>query len=484
MFFPTVTLLCYLLSTYCFIATVYPQKSLAKKSFCALLLTSVTLAVMPFLNETLYWLVGMAHFWAASLLLVAFALAIKAIRDRSNIALAVCLLLFFLNGTLLEQPCVFQGVIAFLMTLYFLSSRNKRGALIMGLCLLASTAAFVTVFISPATASRMGPMKDLPFLRHLIRALVVAVGFGAFTILKFFMKPVVYVFLLFLPSIAQSTPAFDEKLASRVRAWHIVFATALIAPLMQAITGWAIGVGQPGRGEGFLIWMMGTVWVLLWSFCYRGKLSRIQSPRLCSWRWGGLLLCLLISFNFLDLIGDSKTALLFESENIAREASITRQKTQGKGDIVIPSWEMRPNLLYFWDLEPWPEDYKNTFFAHVHGIKKVFVLPRALCQDDSALIRFMGGDPKPLEEIAERGDSNTQVTVGELYDSNRGRGYMEGVVKDDEEAVRWYTKAASLGNPLAYRRLVSRYLLGNRGGNGYLYALFYFLKWELSSFRL
>ena len=82
--------------------------------------------------------------------------------------------------------------------------------------------------------------------------------FGFFTVVKFFMNPIMYVFLLFLPSITRNVPSFDEGVARRLRAWHIGLITALTALLMQAIAGWGTSAGLPGRAESLTLWLMGT----------------------------------------------------------------------------------------------------------------------------------------------------------------------------------------------------------------------------------
>ena len=43
------------------------------------------------------------------------------------------------------------------------------------------------------------------------------------------------------------------------------------------------------------------------------------------------------------------------------------------------------------------------------------------------------------QPLAEQGDSEAQYKLGYLYD------FGEGVLKDDKEAVKWYTKAAEQG---------------------------------------
>lgn len=104
----------------------------------------------------------------------------------------------------------------------------------------------------------MGGITAVAFLPRFFRTLGVAAVFGSLTVVKFFTNPIVYVFLLFLPSITRNVSSLDEGVAHRLRAWHIGLITVLTAPLMQAIAGWGTGAGLPVRAESLTLWLMGT----------------------------------------------------------------------------------------------------------------------------------------------------------------------------------------------------------------------------------
>jgi len=50
-----------------------------------------------------------------------------------------------------------------------------------------------------------------------------------------------------------------------------------------------------------------------------------------------------------------------------------------------------------------------------------------------------------IKEAAEQGDAYAQHSLGMAY------GYGEGVPEDDEEAVKWYRKAAEQGDAIVIR---------------------------------
>lgn len=451
---PLATVLLSLIALYFCLGTLIPGLSVRGKMTFALLLQAATLSVLPALNETLYWMSGMPYTWATAFAFFVLALAVKAFCEKKiGLAFWSCSVLLFLNGTLLEPTSVMQIVLAFLALLYFLhlgeAVKARRAAVFLAVALLA----FLVMLLAPGTTVRMRGMAAFAFFPRLFRTLGVAVFFGFFTIVKFFMNPIVYVFLLFLPSITRNVPSFDERGAPRLRAWHIGLLTAFIAPLMQAIAGWATGSGLARRAESLTLWLMGAAWFLLWSFCYRREktLERIRASFLFRWRWMLLTLCLLLSPNFVALIGDLRGAPAYKAELEARDASVIRQKEAGRRDVVVPLLAVRPKLLFFTDLRPWPSDWKNQYYAKYREVETVSALPLQLLPQDDTMPDMRQETLVGLEKLAEAGDVRLQFLMGEMYDAVFAS--MDGVEKDNAKAVEWYLKAARQGDAQAQRSL-------------------------------
>ena len=202
-----------------------------------------------------------------------------------------------------------------------------------------------------------------------------------------------------------AVPPLDGRVTSRLKAWHVVLLTALIAPLMQAVAGWETGVGLPERAVSLTLWLMGATWGLLWAFGYRqeGTLERLRSSRLFRWRWGLLGLCLLLSSNFVALIGDLGVASAYRAELMARNELVRSRRETESGDVVVPLLALRPRLLFFSDLRPWSSDWKNQSYAAWNGVTGVAALPQAICEDERALRGFLRGDPMAMERLAEDG---------------------------------------------------------------------------------
>ena len=477
---PLATVLLSLGALYFCVHSLVPELSTRDKATCALLLCAASLSALPALNETLYWLSGMPYAWATALSLLALALAGRAFRENGRrLNFWSCALLLLLNGTLLEPVSVMQIVLTFLAALYFLSlgaaAKAKRAVALLLVALLA----FLAMLLAPGTTIRMGGAATVAFFPRLIRTLGVAGVFGLMTVLRFFTAPIVWAFLLFLPSIAQVVPPLDGRVTSRLKAWHIVLLTALIAPLMQAVAGWGTGVGLPERAVSLTLWMMGVTWGLLWAFGYRqvGTLERLRSARPFRWRWGLLGLCLLLSSNFVALIGDLGVAPAYRAELTARDELVQSRKETGSGDVVVPLLALRLRLLFFSDLRPWSSDWKNQSYAAWNGVTGVAALPQAICEDERALKSSLRGDPTALERLAEAGEPHLQFLTGELYDTTFAS--MEGVAKDDAKAAAWYLRAAEQGDAHAGRRLARLYALGKGVPKSYLKALLWLLRSQL-----
>ena len=469
-----VTVLLSVMALYFCLGALVPGLSVRDKTVAALLLQAATLSVLPSLNETLYWLCGMPYTWATAFALFALALAVKAFRENDiGPAFWSCSVLLFLNGTLLEPISVMQILLAFLAALYFLYLGEAAKARRAVIFLFASLLAFLVILLAPGTAIRMGGITAVAFLPRFFRTLGVAAVFGSLTVVKFFTNPIVYVFLLFLPSITRNVPPLDEGGAHRLRAWHIGLITVLTAPLMQAIAGWGTGAGLPGRAESLLLWLMGTAWFLLWSFGYRRErtLERIRTLRLFRWRWVLLSLCLLLSPNFIALIEDLRIAPVYRAELKLREELLTCQREMGRMDAVVPLLTARPKLLFFTDLRPWPSDWKNQSYAKYHGLKAVSALPSQLILQGGAAPDVRQETLGGLERMAEAGDVQLQFLMGEMYDTTFAP--MDGVEKNDGKAAVWYARAAEQGDAHARRRLTRLYATGSGVPRNYLKAIYW-----------
>ena len=455
-----------------------------KKLSIALLAQAICLAAVPGLNENFFWLCAMPYTWAGTLLVFTSALFILFIKQGANdlkTGLA-CAASLFIASAYTPQVAPFLCVVLFCLAILSFAAKKRKAVIICVAALVISFAGFLVLYLAPGTAARMaytrmGDLKEISFISvRLLRTFIIAAGFGTVTLLKFFTKPIVYVFLLFLPSIAENIAPLDQKISSKLKVWHILTLVALIAPFQQAIPGWAQGGGFPARAEGLVIWIMGATWVFLWTFGYRNEATfgRIKSLRLYQWRGVLLVLCLLLSGNFISLLRDLPLAPSYAAEYRERDALIAQQKSEGKTDIVVPALITKPKLLFLADIGPFPQSWLNGSVADYWGVQSIIALPEPLSEYERAMSDLREGKLSGLEALAEAGDPETQYLLGQIY--NTRADVMYDIPKDNTEAIKWYRMAAEQGHATSSRRLSRFYALGLDVPKNYLYALGWLLR--------
>ena len=459
-----------------------PPLELSRKNKILLtaIITASTLAFTYSLNETLYWLSGSPYFWCTSLFWLAMAVAVKAL-NGSKAAFWGCITILFLNGTLLEQPCIFQGILAFFAMIYFAYTKDKKRASICSMFWLASIAAFCVLYFAPGTSKRMIStyIINSNIIKRIITAVAIACSHGLFTIIKFFVKPLIYVFLLFLPLIAKKIPAVKIKLQS----WQIIFITALVAPLMQFLEGFGLGIGFPDRAVSLTLWCMGIVWSILFALFYRGKFTTSEkfSDFSRKFRYPILIFTLLISFNFIDVIQALKIAPAYKAEQIERTQSILQQKSKGISEPIVKRFENKPALIY--------DDFgcgaNSDFTAKIYGIEKFWVIPEALIHDNTAIDEIQRGNAVPLTKIAEK-DMRILESIAVICDPMQTLNAKNamGLEVSYEEAERWNRLGAAHGNPQSMRSLSRLIYAQDKSLSGILRALYWLAKSQIATLRL
>lgn len=444
----------------------------------SVLFQTIGFGLAPALNETFYWLSGMPYTWAGTFSLLTIAGLIYVLREKKvGLLFWAFLLLVLFNGMILEPTSLMQIGVSFLLMGYFLWRRRYREAVLTGMVFLAALCAFGVMLFSPGTSARMSGTALSRFtVPNLIQTAGVAAAFGGITVLKFFIKPVIYVLLLYMPVIASEIKVFDEGITARFRVWHIFLLTACIAPLLQAFAGLATGAGLPARAEGLVIWIMGVTWLFMWVFGYRNEavFARIRTLRIYPWRGAILALCLVLNSNFISLIHDLPIAPSYAAENRAREALILQQKAEGKTDIVVPALTVKPRLLFFSDLRPSPNDWKNQSFAKYWGVHSISALPVSMIGDERKVRDFQEGKLEGLEALAAAGDAEIQFMLGEIYDTTFA--VANDVAKDNATAAKWYRMSADRGYAPAQRRLTRFYAMGMGVPKNYFYAVYWLFR--------
>lgn len=183
------------------------------------------------------------------------------------------------------------------------------------------------------------------------------------------------------------------------------------------------------------------------------------------------MLCLLLSPNFVALIGDLRVAPAYRAELEVREELVRRRRAAGRTDALVPLLAVMPKLLSFSDLRPWSSDWKNQSYARYHGLEAVSALPPQLFSDEETVPRAPMEAVSGLERLAGEGDVRMQFLMGELYDTTFAE--MDGVAKDNARAAEWYLRAAEQGDAHAQRRLTRLLVTGDGVPRNYPEAVYW-----------
>ncbi|MBR2207700.1 MAG: hypothetical protein IJ859_02710, partial [Synergistaceae bacterium] len=387
------------------------------------------------------------------------------------------------NGTLLEQSCIFQGILAFFAMIYFAYFKDKRPALICCVFWLISVAAFCVLYFAPGTFIRMHSsyIAAVPITKRLINAAAIAFSHGLFTIIKFFVKPLVYVFLLFMPLIAKKIPASNVKL----KIWQIIFITALISPLMQFLEGFGLGIGFPDRAVSLTLWCMGIIWCCLWSIFYRGKLTDSEKFVKFSkkYRYLFLIFALLISSNFVESIRALKIAPAYKAEYNARIQNILEQKSNDIAEPIVTSFENRPALIY----DDFGYGLVSGYTAKLHGVENFWLIPKEFADDTPSINEIKNGNLSPLTKIAEKDMKileNIARNCDPMQSYNENKEISGGLEVSYQEAERWNRIGATHGNSQSMRSLSRLIYAQDKSLNGILRALYWLAKSQIATLRL
>jgi hypothetical protein len=465
---------------YTLLTAIAERMSTNKKFLMALLLQAVWFSYMPGLNQNFYWLCGMPYTWTATLsLLVAATLVYLLRKQNRGILFALLPVLVLFNGTILEQTSLAQMGIFFLLTLYYIRRGERRSMWTTGMAFIAATAAFLVMYFAPGTAIRIsGGFNGLN--KNILQTFSVAAVFGGFSALKFFIKPIIYLVILYMPVIVKAIPPFDAKATALLRVKHIVLFVILVAAGNQAIHGFAVGTPLPLRAEGLTMWMMAAVWLFLWVFCYRNKklFAKIEKLKIYPWRNLILVLCLLLSPNFIALTRDIRIAPLYAQEMEERYASTEQQKREGKKVIFLPSLKFIPKSIFYSDLTLSPENTLNNIgYSKYYGVYATICYPHALMSDGEEFTSLQDVVEK-MKLTANNGDLEILFKLGEVYDSLFPFPAMDDFSKDNTLAAQYYLQAAQRGYAPAQSRLIRVYATAAGVPRDYFRAL----GWVLRSF--
>ena len=489
-----------LFALYFLINSLFKDIKTSSKIFITLLLQSIWLAIAIELGQTLYWFVGFYYSLACSLLIIEFALIVNIYKGvNTKLFLFLLGVLVILNSGTSELTAAYQIPMFAGAALFVVMSGNKRCVKYMLIMLLIAFAGFIQHLIAPGNTERIsellpliGPNPD-PVSRSFSMAYKVGITAGLVSALQFFAGPVIiYALLLFMPIISDNVkqPVFIEKISFKFKIWHIFLFEIVTVCCFQAIGGYSMGNALYARAMGPVRFIMAAQWILFFVFLYRNpKLTEwIRNIRIYKCKEIILLICLLMSTNFINLMWDYKTAPEYFSNITARNEYIKEQKALYNYDIVIPAIEIHPRLLMKNTIPPKNSPIKD--YAYYFGVNSISerdlivteALTKARASNDEELMRFIASTGanamntdifykaidgseeariKLIVLLAEKGSKRAKFLLARYYDTsdNLNNSYIK---KNDAQALRLYFELAEQGDKEARALLWSFYSGGLR----------------------
>ena len=402
-----------LFACYFAVTSLFSDIKTSSKILITLLFQSVWLAIAVELGQTLYWFTGVYYTLTCSVLIIEFALIVN-IYKRNNTKIFLCLLgmLIFLNSGASELTASYQIPMFAGAVLLIAVAGDSKCSIYMFIMLLIAFAGLALHLTAPGNSMRITQLLPLlgpnpnPVTKDFFITYKVAVGAGLLTSFLFFTRPlIIYALLLFLPVISDSVkqPRFIEKLPFKFKIWHIILFEIITACCFQAIGGYSMGNSLYQRAVAPVRFIMLAQWILFFVFVYRNPklVEWIRNIRIYKFKEIILLICLLLSSNFILLMRDYGIAPEYSRRIAERKEYIREQKALNNMDIIVPGIDISPRLLLK-DTIP-PKESPTNDYAYYYGMNSIRerdpllteALAKARDTEDEELNRFIamiGGD--------------------------------------------------------------------------------------------
>lgn len=382
----------YLVGLYVFLSALL-SGVFAKKHFRGffVLFVTVLLSEIPSITESFHWFSGVVNYtWAFLVFLGALGFYLKKRGlslaagttplnlEKGNGALTLVLslasvLLAGFNETLVVI-WLYLIFLAFVGLRWF--TRKWDWSLIPPLVL--GLLGFYFVYRAPGNAVRAAQFQgnhDLLFTLFRPLGLFVEIFF------RYLKVPFVFFLLWITPEVAATRSQIAPALYTRRARWlSFAFFLSLVF-LFLAPAHWAIGGAPPRRAMnilcfiyvGFTLWMY-CQWVWAkpeWILKKHAALTRRLSQRVQA-------SLLILSFFALSNHGVAWADLLFRARDYAKqqqERIETLSHAKPEEDVVLAPLRVRPETLFFSELDPDPTYWINVSMAQFFGVRSVRIHP-------------------------------------------------------------------------------------------------------------
>ena len=446
-------------SIYFLISTITPETSKSIKLLLTLLFQSLWFSTAVGLNETLYWYSGAPYYYTVAFIIFEIAFIIKIMSDtRANFYFILCALSIFLNSGISELSAAYQlPMLLAAVIICMISGADKNQALkYIFILLCVAMLGFIVQLLNPGNNARASVVIG-EGAKNISTFIKSTFFFGPLNALTFFLNSLIYVVLLFYPTIVSNVkqPGFIRELPFNFRLWHIFMFQFLTSLGFSAIGGYT-GGGLPPRAVGTVIWIMLIQWILFFAFCYRNDnyFRFIGQSFIYRYRFLVLVMCLIFSGNFIMVLEDYKIAPAYSSYMATRNEYIIEQKKLGNLDIVYPVFENMPSLL---SLE-YRGNIVDSFILNFYKINSFRSVPKEIMPIALKGDIDINEELSELHSLAEKGNVLAQVNLAQIYGTSYEK--VKTVEKNDAESVKWLTMAAKQGHRHSKRRLTGVLGLG------------------------
>lgn len=479
--YPTFLVTCSLAAFLFFFVTYRDRLSFLTCVFLSLLSQCVWFTVISTMNETLFWFAASVGYYnTCTVIVLQLAFLARLFYEgylNKSLAFYGLILTTLLAGGMATITVAAQ--VPFFLTLSILCMLygKRENAVRLFVVTLTALVGLWVVYYSPGTAIRtINDGVRLGLATHSIKsALFVSLTSGGLTFRRFFMKPLIYVIILFIPLWEEKIRSLNilQQFPFKIRILHILLLEFIIASGFMFIPGWALGgCWVTGRLTDTVFWIMSITWIFFFAFCYRNRTlsAKIEQLRIYKWRCYLLAFCLVFNFNFFYLIHDYRIGPTYSDQMNAQYNYIKLEKAKHNFNPVVPAPTVYPFLIRFHlgIFDPW----NSSLFAEYWGVNSVTQVPFYIL-DITRKNKYYKDCSCSIREWAERGSPLMQLELAKQYDRRINTDHP-----DDAEAAKWYLKAAEKGNKSAQRLLVEFY----RHGWGVKQNYFLAAKWFLLSY--
>lgn len=355
----------------------------------ALVFTAVYVLGMRSPASSLYWMAGALSYQSANVLLLILAGLMLELVDRQRrgqhtgwiVAVMGCVLVL-LVGT--NETGMLMAVLAVSVLWLSRLGRGWRFALPWLWLVVIAAVCSVIVFVAPGNAVREA---TFPLRHDGLRALTGSIGMGSWMLVAWLQSPVLLAVTLLVPclTLVLGWPPARQFQPSRRHLLAMAGITLALPLLLQFPAWWAMGGWPPPRTVDavyfvFLLgWLATVAGLTLYRIPQHWRENALTNALPHSLQSAFLILIVLLGLaiftngRFQRAYQDVLfVAPAFDDYMQQRYALIGAALGRGQGFLTVPDFRQAyPRSVYFNDILPQPQDWRNACYARYFGLQGI-----------------------------------------------------------------------------------------------------------------